>query len=182
MTAKYYSAAETAKLVRKSLKEAFTGIKFSVRSKTYSGGASIRVEWTDGPTGDQVDAVIQRFSGADFDGMQDLKTHNDSIINGQKVHFGADYIFSTRNLSAERLQRAVNDVWAKYSDCQGKDKPVVKTSDYDGHAYLEGDNSTMIMNQWASDFVMGYAHKRSNIATKDSPTARSVWGVVDNAA
>jgi hypothetical protein len=45
----YLSCAETAKLVRKVLKTAFQGVKFSVRSDTYSGGASIDIRWTDGP-------------------------------------------------------------------------------------------------------------------------------------
>ena len=40
---KYFTCAETAKLIRQSLKEAFPGVKFSVRSSTYSGGASIDV-------------------------------------------------------------------------------------------------------------------------------------------
>lgn len=45
---KYLSCAETAKLVRQSLKEAFPKVKFSVKSSTYSGGASIRAYWLDG--------------------------------------------------------------------------------------------------------------------------------------
>jgi len=45
----YVSVAETAKLVRAALKAAFPGITFSVRSKSYSMGASISVRWTDGP-------------------------------------------------------------------------------------------------------------------------------------
>ena len=37
----YLTCAETAKLVRSALKAAFPGVKFSVCSSTYSGGASI---------------------------------------------------------------------------------------------------------------------------------------------
>lgn len=43
MATKYLSCAETAKLIRQALKEAFPDMKFGVRSKTYSGGASIDV-------------------------------------------------------------------------------------------------------------------------------------------
>jgi Large polyvalent protein associated domain 29 len=71
------SCAETAKLVRKALKTAFPGVKFSVRSSTYSGGASIRVGWTDGPTSKEVEAITGKFSGAGFDGMIDLKYHKE---------------------------------------------------------------------------------------------------------
>ncbi|WP_338423309.1 LPD29 domain-containing protein, partial [Xylella fastidiosa] len=49
MATKYLTCAETAKLVRKALKESFPDIKFSVKSSNYSGGASIRVSWIDGP-------------------------------------------------------------------------------------------------------------------------------------
>lgn len=69
----YLSCVETAKLVRQALKKAFPGAKFSVRSHTYSGGASIDVSYTDGPTTKEVDAVIGKFGGGGFDGMIDMK-------------------------------------------------------------------------------------------------------------
>ena len=61
---KYLTCAETAKLIRQALKEAFPGVKFSVRSSTYGGGASITVGWTDGPTSDQVDGILNVFEGS----------------------------------------------------------------------------------------------------------------------
>jgi len=70
---RYLTCAETAKLVRLALKREFPGYKFSVRSHVYSGGASIDVDWTDGPTDDAVSAVVRSYSGAGFDGMIDLK-------------------------------------------------------------------------------------------------------------
>lgn len=68
----YLSCAETAKLVRKALRAEFPGIKFSVRSKTYSGGASINVGWIDGPTIKQIDTVTGPYTGGRFDGMIDM--------------------------------------------------------------------------------------------------------------
>lgn len=70
---KYLTCAETAKLIRKQLSQKFPGVKFSVRSQTYSMGASIDVGWTLGPTKKQVEAVTEPFAGAGFDGMIDLK-------------------------------------------------------------------------------------------------------------
>lgn len=96
---KYISVAETAKLIRAALKEAFPEVKFSVRSSSYSGGASIRVGWVDGPKSSQVEAVAKTFQGASFDGMQDLKSSNTHALNGQPVRFGADYVFCNRELS-----------------------------------------------------------------------------------
>jgi hypothetical protein len=43
MRDQYVSAAQTAKLVRVALKQAFPATKFSVRTSTYAGGASVRV-------------------------------------------------------------------------------------------------------------------------------------------
>lgn len=57
---RYIPVADCAKIVRKALKENFTLEKFSVRSKSFAGGASIDIEWTDGPTSKAVDAVVHR--------------------------------------------------------------------------------------------------------------------------
>src|SRR3990167_1500215 len=72
-TTEYISVAETAKLVRQALKRAFPGVVFSVRSKSYSGGASVDVYWTDGPRAKDVDPIIKQYQGGDFDGSIDLK-------------------------------------------------------------------------------------------------------------
>ena len=62
----YLSCTETAKLVRAALKEAFPSVKFSVRSKSYAGGASIRVFWTDKPPTEDVEKVARGFQGSRF--------------------------------------------------------------------------------------------------------------------
>ena len=71
---KYFSTAETAKLIRKALAESFPGVKFSVRSHNYSGGSSINVSWTDGPTAKMVDSVAGLFSGAAWGNLIDEGT------------------------------------------------------------------------------------------------------------
>jgi hypothetical protein len=76
----YLSCAETAKLVRAALKKVFPRVKFSVRSSTYSMGASISVRWTDGPSSKAVDKVIEAYAGADFDGMIDLKYDKKHVL------------------------------------------------------------------------------------------------------
>lgn len=95
------SCADTARLVRQALKEAFPGVKFSVKSTTYSGGASIDVSWADGPLSAEVDGVVSRFAGATFDSSQDLKVLHHSELNGERVKFAADYIFTNRRRSVE---------------------------------------------------------------------------------
>lgn len=83
---RYYSVAETAKCIRVVLKKAFPAVKFSVTSKTYSGGGSVRVSWTDGPTTKAVDAITAVFSGQGFDGMIDMAYNIEAwVLNGAIV-------------------------------------------------------------------------------------------------
>lgn len=71
--AKFIDTAETSKFIRTELKRAFPGVKFSVRLSRYSGGSSIYVKWTDGPTKQAVEKIVGGLSGSGFDGMIDLK-------------------------------------------------------------------------------------------------------------
>ena len=93
---KYLTCAETAKLLRTILKEQFQDTRFSVKSKTYSGGASITVRWTEGPSSENVRKITSLFQGATFDPMIDLKSYQKFNVEGQQVQFGADYIFTER--------------------------------------------------------------------------------------
>jgi hypothetical protein len=115
-TKRYLSPAETAKLVRQALKDAHPGVRFSVRSQTYAGGASVRVNWTDGPTTRQVEATAHRYAGADFDGMTDMKSYHDALLStedgAEVVHFGADFIPCQRTISDEfraELEKEIAD-------------------------------------------------------------------------
>lgn len=67
----YLSAADTAKVIRKRLKTEFPGVKFYVQ--VGSGRGSVNINWQDGPTHDEVNGVVQEYSGADFDGMIDME-------------------------------------------------------------------------------------------------------------
>lgn len=113
METKYISTTDTAKIIRKVLKEAFPRVKFLVRSKVYAGGSSINVSWTDGPAKDQVKAMIQKFEGATFDGMADYKDYVYCRINGERVHFCPDFIFAVRDCSIAAYNVALQDVCIK---------------------------------------------------------------------
>jgi hypothetical protein len=107
---RYLTTAETAKLVRQTLKAAFPGIKFSVRSDNYSGGSAIRVRWTDGPSVTAVRAKMFFYEGATFDGMIDLKSYKEPVLvtfAGDEmptlVSMGADWVMETRDVSPEYI-------------------------------------------------------------------------------
>lgn len=71
---RYLTCAETARYLRAHLRREFPAIRFSVRSHTYSGGASIDVRWNGTPDElRQVQAIADQYQGATFDGMIDLK-------------------------------------------------------------------------------------------------------------
>ncbi len=151
------SCAETAQLVRQALKTAFPGHKFSVRAKTYSGGASVDIAWTDGPTAKQVDAICKRFEGATFDGMIDLKSYREPVrIDGQLVSFGADYVMTQRELSADLLKRCALEVARKW-DC-----PVARvweeTSTWRGksYTYTRIDREGAPIDRYADGSVANY--------------------------
>jgi hypothetical protein len=65
------SWARGAKNLKRLLNDRWPGIKFEVKSESYSMGCSIRVRWDDGPTEKEVDAIADRFQDSDFDGMTD---------------------------------------------------------------------------------------------------------------
>jgi hypothetical protein len=85
-----------AKNIRIELKRAFPGVKFSVRSDSYSGGNAIDIGWTDGPTHDQVKKITGKYSGGHFDGMTDCYEYSRSpwteVFGSSKyVHCHRDY-------------------------------------------------------------------------------------------
>jgi Large polyvalent protein associated domain 29 len=119
----HLSCAQTAKLVRSALRAQFPGVKLRVRSRTYAGGASIDVTWTDGPTTSQVRAVTCLYEGASFDGMADLKNYHDTLLadehgHVERVHLGADFIHCNRHISQHTYDQVAKLV-AKLSgiDC-----------------------------------------------------------------
>jgi hypothetical protein len=159
----YLSCAATAKLVRAALKKAFPGVKFSVRSSTYAGGASMSVKWMDGPTAKQVEGITSAYCGSGFDGMIDLKYSVKSWLmpdgsaafgksggttgsmgcdspynyeapapGAKLVHFGADYIFCTRENSVAALTAVTEKVCAQW----GFPMPVIEAHN-DGSAYIK---------------------------------------------
>jgi hypothetical protein len=93
---KYITGKDTNKMIRAELAKAFPSIKFSVK---LTPGGSCRIKWTDGPTEPQVEAVANKFQGASFDPMIDLKSYNVSVLNGEEVSFGVDFIFADREYS-----------------------------------------------------------------------------------
>jgi hypothetical protein len=111
-----------ATAIRGELKVKFPGIKFSVRSSR-SGGSSIDIGWTDGPTVEQVAAITGKYSLGHFDGMTDCYSFDPTHVvaeDGEIMELGgAQYIFNNRRLSdAARAAciAACESYWADWSN------------------------------------------------------------------
>lgn len=137
-----------------------------MKSKTYSGGASISVRWVDGPTDALVSRVTGQFAGGKFDGSIDMATSHTSWLHpdgsaciasdpgtsdsmGSRqpcrewmpipgcrlVSFGANFVFTCRDLSPAFAERVLTKVRAKW----GAVDLQVHVSKYDGTACLTGN-------------------------------------------
>lgn len=119
MTTINEQAKDTAKKIRKALKKEFPGVKFSVKSSTYSMGSSVNINWEDGPFQADVQKIADRYQSARFDGMVDMETtHGYKDPEDGKIYSGAKYIFASRNLSPEyreQLEAIAEDMFQEFS-------------------------------------------------------------------
>ena len=65
-------AVLSAKAIRSELKKGFPGVKFSVRSKTFSGGDAVYVRWIDGPARDLIQSILDKYQEGDFNTLRDI--------------------------------------------------------------------------------------------------------------
>ena len=132
---KYATAADSAKLVRAELKTAWPGVKFSVRSER----STVNVEWTDGPTTKQVEALLGKFEMGYFDGMDDSYKYTSTyMVDG--VDYSVKYLFCHRNMSAEAEARFDELIRQYRGDLEGKPDYEIATLAY--REYKEWDATT----------------------------------------
>ncbi len=91
--------------IRKELKKAFPGVKFSVTS-TYN---SISIRWTDGPTVKQVQEVTGKYEEGKFDSMQDMFVYDKDAVFAS-LFGGAKYVSESRTTTPALEAKA----WAAY--------------------------------------------------------------------
>lgn len=100
--------ASTAKTIRQELKSAFPGVKFKVRSESYSGGSSVTIEYTYGPPTNAVRAIVEKYQDGHFDGMTDYYELDRNNIGGTK------YVFVNRRFddaTTEAVARQLTDLF-----------------------------------------------------------------------
>jgi len=131
--------------IRKELKAKFPGVKFSVRKRSYD---SVSVNWTDGPTEDQVKEITVKYRDSYFDGMQDMSVSCSSPFN--EIYGGVSYVFIDRDYSDTMKRQAIGILRIKYDHLlAGEDISVARYNtgelwrirqDYFGHGYgIQGE-------------------------------------------
>lgn len=80
--------------IRTELKRNFPGLKFSVKKHSYS---CYHVEWTDGATVEEVEKIVDKFQGGNFNGMEDIYEYRTTPFTSL---FGSvQYVFTNRHIS-----------------------------------------------------------------------------------
>lgn len=98
--------AEAAKLIRKELKQKFREVAFFVRSRSFAGGTSIDIEWTDGPCSKEVNEIILKYQYGKFDASIDLYEMN----NYRKDIPQVKYIHLKREISEIVFEQKFQDL------------------------------------------------------------------------
>lgn len=107
----YASAVDSAKALRKALKEAFPACKVSVALDRGTAYGYADVRWTDGPTVKRVREIVDRFEGEGFDGMTDSAIHyRVKLPDGRQS--GLRLINESRTISPALARRCAEQIAA----------------------------------------------------------------------
>jgi hypothetical protein len=90
------TAKTTAAAFRKELAATFPGIKFSVRMSMSGWLTVMNIEWTDGPTSNELKAIAKKLEECEFD------RHNDDVWDKIKgVETGISIVSTSRHISKD---------------------------------------------------------------------------------
>lgn len=101
-----YSGVLAAKNIRAMLKLAFPAVKFSVRKKSFG---SLVIEWLDGPTEKDVQAVAGQFRAGHYCAQEEAYQHEKTPWCA--VFGAAEYISVCRRHSGELIERAIGNLF-----------------------------------------------------------------------
>lgn len=113
------------KNIRAELKKHFPKTKFSVRKQYYS---TYHVSWTDGPTVDEVESIINKYETSRFDSYTDYHYSETSPFN--VVYGGADYVFTKRHYSDEIILLAIKSLIEKQGESYEFDTTLMTVENY----------------------------------------------------
>lgn len=117
---------EIARRIRRQLRSEFPGVKFSVRTSRFSGGSSIDVKWTDGPTEKQVKPVAMAVADDKYEASYHI--HEDYWSGSHYYHFNRGYSVDTLFSAASHF----GSTWADFIDTPWS----VEASHQKGQGYI----------------------------------------------
>lgn len=132
----YSSAKHGAVNIRIELKRAFPGIKFSVRSDTFSGGDSIDVSWELGPKDEEVSAITNKYQEGSFNGMEDIYELDDDRTF-TTMFGGAKYVQTHRKFDSDlekNLAGLIADLNNIARPTDGQYWNIYQDGDHHGHS------------------------------------------------
>lgn len=183
---KYLDTADVAKIIRKELKATWPETKFSVRISRYAGGSSVRVGWTDGPKQREVETLVGRWQGKDFDGMTDSTTYRGAFEHeGELVHTTC-WVSCSRDHSPLANAQAVNAICKYY----GADPGLVRLDPERGHVVSDGfgflqkhgEYLSTLMWQWFEQTGRFRPDEEATTLSTESGGALSTQDVLDTIA
>lgn len=133
----YLSAVETAKLLRAALKDAFPGIKFSVKSR-----GALDVSYVDGPPIAAVERVAKRYAGAYFDGMSDYQGSNFHTLDGKRIGLLSTFVFVKRELSEQAARTGIQA--ARDAGAWNADKLELMPRRFGGGFYIDAGDVSQV--------------------------------------
>lgn len=147
--------AAAAKLIRRELAEAFPFTAFTVKSRSFSMGNAVDIDWTDGPTTAQVEKITGKYQEGSFDGSQDLYEYSNRRTDIPQ----AKYVQTQRGRSDATYRAIVDYLNNHYA---GFALVLVEKSHRESH-WLEIDRSTdkHTGSGWQSDEIHRLLHKTS---------------------
>lgn len=96
--------------IRLELKRAFPGVKFLVHSDSFAGGDAVDVHWTDGPTYEEVDRLISKYSRGRFDGQEEIYNYASGVAAVFGELFGnTKYVTQGRSYSDKTITQTIAD-------------------------------------------------------------------------
>jgi hypothetical protein len=163
--------------LKTELAREFPGVKFSVKSESYSGGDAIRVHWNFGPTSDEVAKFTDKYSEGHFDGMTDSYDYNHDNV-WPDVFGGAKYVTESRHFRSGVDDPSGTDFYERV----GRELCTLQLMEYEGQytRHLLGQSDDRDLSQHingllhATHFPVGAKFKGVEF-TPDSERAGNNW-------
>lgn len=107
-------AAQAAALIRKEIKAAYPGLKFTCTSQNYAGGNSINVGYQDQPRAvhEAIKSMLGKYEYGHFDGMTDMYEHSNCRTDIPQTK----YLFVSNNMSDAKREEIYQQLRTGWKD------------------------------------------------------------------